>query len=281
MPDISCATWDTKEDKAMAEEWDRTQAGNPVQIDPKMMKKIEQKMPEVERTIEEKIEKIIEARVKKCLKGNLGKEFLKELVTPEKFKSLATREYNRWRGELKEAIIALLYKDEIKLDKKSGTRILGEVKPGFYVARVGEIIRETIMYTLIFYKQSLKQLTGTLIHEHAEVDYKLMPEELKEQFEKEIWPTTDKKRELEFFKGEFYGASSGKGNPHVFRDPNNNYAFWLTTMRLYDEELESHERMQELKEINPVKFEFCKERWREDEGETILEKLQKGELIRF
>ena len=69
MPDISCATWDTKEDKAMSDEWAKKGAGNPYAPSPEVAKAIEKIMPQVERAIEERCLECLQENVENARKG--------------------------------------------------------------------------------------------------------------------------------------------------------------------------------------------------------------------
>ncbi|OGZ72571.1 MAG: hypothetical protein A2998_01790 [Candidatus Staskawiczbacteria bacterium RIFCSPLOWO2_01_FULL_37_25b] len=251
------------EDQQMLDEAEGRTCGLPEGV-------IEREMPAIEKALNERFEVMAEARVEKHIQEG-SKKVPEGELTPEKAESLFRNEKGEWRQEVRDAISGYRYINEVKTDKDG--QILGSatsIKSKNDNLPVGTRID--------LFKQSLSEARITIIHEFAEVDYELMPQGERKRFEKEIWPTTDKTKEIEFFdkwvKGEGKYAVS-KGSKEEL-ESQQNYCFWMTAFRC-----ETHERLQELKETNPAKFNFCKERHRADEIERLSEKVREGNLISF
>ena len=247
-------------------------AGKNTEPDPRIL---EETMPEVERAIEQRIEEYAQEKIDERIEKGVEREVeVEKELTPEKMDSLFQKEYNEWREEVKDEV--LRYKHYDIEPRETGYR-LGQLVP--ISSREEELgiklhdqrdVAKTIMET--FKPRSLTEAKGVFSHEFAEVDYRVISDEERQQL-KEIFSTIDKDRELEFFKGELYGAPEGKSNPHCLKDERENYCFWRTAFRLNAKGLESSERMRELKEINPEKFNFCYKREMDNDIEVINEKL--------
>jgi len=232
---------------------------------PEIQAQIERNMPAVREALNERLGVMAEARVEKHIERGAEKEFEGEL-TPEKAESLFTKEYNEWRQEVRSQIPTFRYFEqeppEITKDGKI-QKTMAFLFPDKATGRGG----------VGFYKQTPSEAKRNITHEFVEMDYKLMPKREKEQFEKEIWPTTNKTKEIEFFDkwGKGYGEYAVSEGSKEEPESQQNYCFWMTAFRC-----ETRERLQELKGINPAKFNFCKERDKADERERLLEKLRKG-----
>ena len=228
-------------------------AGKNTEPDPKIL---EETMPEVEKAIEERIEEVAEEKIDERIEKGAEREAEKEL-TPEIVEKFFTNEYHSWRQEIRNEIPMYQYYQR-EGPEKEGRKVMASLISDPATGRSG----------IAVYKQTPNEAKRNITHEFVEKDYELMPENEKERLEKEIWPTTDREKETNFFDqwGKGYGEYS-------VRDHQQNYCFWMTALK---SKTESKERLDELKKINEEKFNFCKKRLIANEREVIRERLIEG-----
>ena len=256
---MGCNNFQTEQTDKLVEASLRGENSGIQSCSPEIREEIEKITPEVKKTIAEKLEEYCQRKVEEKIgKSSLSRETENKL-TPERARSLFTKEYNEWRREVRDKVFGYRHHNKEEIDEK-GNKTLGSFATIKGIPKGG----------IETFKQSLTQAKGTLTHEFAEVDYKTMSTE-EQQHLNQLFLTTNRDRELEFFKGELYGANKGESNPYALKDAKENYCFWRVALKH-----ETEERKKELKEINPAKFEFCKERDFANELEVQREKLEEG-----